>query len=817
MQILTRRVWMMFVVFAMVPVRVDAQTGLLFVANAELRDRVEAVADQVPWRYGPKALALASPEQLASVDSTLVVWCRDTVAAVVIVPIAAGLDSRLTQQLRRMFEDPSDGTVLVASAVSLPTGEKGLLEVAVRAEAARGYEALVARGAVQGPTSVYRLSPVNVTATRTARDVFNTPMSVTVLGDEMIRERTPNGAADLFREVPGLDVIGVGTSQPRPVIRGLLGQRILLLQDGVRLGNSRREQDRSEAPTLVDISRVERYEVVRGASSILYGSDAIGGVVNMIVRRPDWTAGDGIRGAVGYRYSTADRQSRPTGELTGTIGQLAVRAAGSYRRADPYRAPTGSFGAVTLDSATRVEDTGVRDYTLEGYLGYRLTSSQTVYARYERYAQEEGGFGFVEPAALDSALSRIQILFPNHDFDKITAGYEGTDLRLPVFNDINVVGYGPGTITTRSENYTDLKTYGFRIELGKWLGGKHRITYGADFFRDRSENTDTSTTTREGFGPTTVTGRGTPRVPFARFNSLGVFAQGDIEVTSRLHTVLGLRYQYVRTNTEPTPGVTDPLVRASDQTVVGAANVQYRIADAVHVVGSVGRAFRSPNLVERFFNGPSPEGRGWWTRNPTLQPETSWNIEGGVKVRSRRLHATAFLFRNSIRNGIAIRPTGDSVGGVAEFQNVNVDELRFSGIEVAAGVAVWNGVSLNGGFTRIWTGDLVDSTVFVGESYSSRLTASVRYTEPQGRVWAEYGLRRQGERDDVDLGNSPVGPVIPAFTVHFARAGVRLLRRYSLTVGVENLTNRLYAEAPNVAFFRPEPRRNLILSVRSEF
>src|SRR5262245_54911189 len=98
------------------------------------------------------------------------------------------------------------------------------------------------------------LAAVTVTATRTQRSTFETPQAITVLDSSAIRAKLPNGAVDLFRDIAGLDASGVGPSQRRPEIRGMRGQRILLLADGLRLNNSRRQQDFGELPAVAGIS-----------------------------------------------------------------------------------------------------------------------------------------------------------------------------------------------------------------------------------------------------------------------------------------------------------------------------------------------------------------------------------------------------------------------------------------------------------------------------------------------------------------------------------------------------------------------------------
>ena len=125
---------------------------------------------------------------------------------------------------------------------------------------------------------------ISVTATRTEKDTFEIPTPVSVVNDMRILEAAPNNITDLLYEMPGVDVNGVGANQSRPVIRGLRGQRILLLEDGMRMNSSRRQQDFGEIPAMVDVAGVNRVEVVRGPASVLYGSDAIGGVINIVTR-----------------------------------------------------------------------------------------------------------------------------------------------------------------------------------------------------------------------------------------------------------------------------------------------------------------------------------------------------------------------------------------------------------------------------------------------------------------------------------------------------------------------------------------------------
>jgi len=690
-------------------------------------------------------------------------------------------------------------------------------------------------------STTVRMTPIVVTATRTERSVFETPTPVSVLDRETIRERAPNSVSDLFRGLAGLDVTGVGTNQVRPVIRGQRGQRVLVMEDGLRLNNSRRQQDFGELPALVDIASAERVEIVRGPASVLYGSDAIGGVVNVITQRP---ALDGLHGAAGYRYSSSDDQQHVTGNVNGRFGRLSLLGRGSFRTTNPYSAPAGTYGDITLGQDTRVNDSGVDDYTAEGYLGYQIARGHDAFVRYERYAADSSGFGWVDPAAYAPSEPLIQIRYPFQRFDKVSAGYHGIDLGLPVADKVDVVGYWQGNrrrltldlnipfdpsqlppgvdsagLVIDQRNYTDIATVGGRLEARKLLAGSVALTYGLDMFRDASENTDTNATTVYGFGPPTPDVSTRPLVPNASFRSLGVFAQGEFHVLPRTSVILGARYQDVRAATRETPGVTAPAIVATDRTVVGAANVIVDVARNVSLVGSVGRGFRSPNLIERFFDGPTPEGFGYQVPNADLKAETSLNVDLGARYRNRWLFAEAFVFQNRISDGIRIQAVPDSmVGALPVYQNVNIEKLRARGLELNGDARLPVGLSIGGTYTHLDTKNVTeDQNSPIGDSFSDQLTGTLRYDNPGARFFGEYRVRHNFKRADAELipGN-PIGTVLPAFTTMSVRAGMVVLRRgtmaHRVSVGVLNLTNTLYAEFSNVSFFRPEPGRTVVLT-----
>lgn len=266
---------------------------------------------------------------------------------------------------------------------------------------------------------------VTVTATRTKKDTFEIPKPVSVINRRKLEEKAPNNVTEMLTELPGVDVNGVGTNQSRPVIRGFRGQRILLMEDGIRMNNSRRQQDFGEIPALVDVSGVDRVEVVRGPASVLYGSDAIGGVVNIITKIPRYKPGSSsIHGSFGYRYSSADEQNKGMANINGNVGKLGFMISGNLRKAQDYLAPAGSFGNIELDDDVVVNDSGVKDGGLNMFVSYNFSEDSQFSFKYEYYKAENAGFGFVEPELYNPGDARIQIRYPLQTVNKYTFKYE---------------------------------------------------------------------------------------------------------------------------------------------------------------------------------------------------------------------------------------------------------------------------------------------------------------------------------------------------------------------------------------------------------
>jgi outer membrane receptor protein involved in Fe transport len=310
------------------------------------------------------------------------------------------------------------------------------------------------------------------------------------------------------------------------------------------------------------------------------------------------------------------------------------------------------------------------------------------------------------------------------------------------------------------------------------------------------------------------------QIPDATLSSLGLFVQNDMRLHERVSLIAGGRFQTTESRPRSSGTGSDP-DGVTNSTGVYALNALFRATSQLNLVAAVGRGFRAPNLVERYFDGPTPEGSAYQSATPDLKPEQSLNVDLGAKWEGARISAEFFVFQNRITDGIRIAFAGDSIDRLPRYENVNVTSLRVRGAELSLTALLTDRVTATANWSRLLSKNLSDPALPVGDVFASKANATLGYRAPAGRWWAEYAVRHNGRQQQIVAGSSPVGDVLPAFTVHSVRGGLvpwtAAGMRQELGLQINNLTNELYAEVANAGFFRPEPRRNLVVTITTWF
>ncbi|AHE52773.1 TonB-dependent receptor domain-containing protein [Sphingomonas sanxanigenens] len=219
---------------------------------------------------------------------------------------------------------------------------------------------------------------ITASALEQRSDETATPV-LSLTGEELIHRRAATLGETLAGQ-PGINVENFGGGASRPVIRGQAAPRVQVLSDSAQIQDaSTISPDHNIVTEPLLLSGIE---VLRGPATLLYGSGAIGGAVNLIDQKvPTALPDGGISGAIEGRLGTADDERTVVGGVTAGVGQIALRAEGVYRRSDDYRVPSG-FGERHVDGSyndTSTVSLGASWIGADGYLGVAYTRQRSEY------------------------------------------------------------------------------------------------------------------------------------------------------------------------------------------------------------------------------------------------------------------------------------------------------------------------------------------------------------------------------------------------------------------------------------------------------
>ena len=216
------------------------------------------------------------------------------------------------------------------------------------------------------------LGAQTVTAKGYAADTLDTPQAVEIL-QAPAAGGTVSGA--LLRGKPGLAVQADGAWGQNPVLRGLKKESVVVMVDGVRMNSA---QPQGAIASFLDLGLLERAEVVKGPGSVLYGSGAMGGVVNLITPDVGFSAEEQFGGRIGARFSSVDKGVAGAALLTRSSENSALVLGMARRDVDDYRSPDG-----------REDRTGYQSDTLLAKHRHKLNEDLTLRVNLQRHEDED--------------------------------------------------------------------------------------------------------------------------------------------------------------------------------------------------------------------------------------------------------------------------------------------------------------------------------------------------------------------------------------------------------------------------------------------
>jgi hemoglobin/transferrin/lactoferrin receptor protein len=688
-----------------------------------------------------------------------------------------------------------------------------------------------------------------VTGARYPRAYYESPQALSFLSRTDLKEQRPTVLGDALYGVPGTDNSKDSPWEQRPVLRGLGGQRVLVMMDGDALNSAR---GNGPHPSLVDASQVERVEVVRGPSSVAYGSDALGGVINIITRQaPTATTGKSMRGAATVGGSSADNQFNGDIQLLPQIGKLSAFISAGGRRAEDFQTPDNG----------KVANSSFSDYNALANVRYALTSQTALKAAWQLYRGHDigiPGLAFSQPGYSQ------EFTFPYYDRNSASLtvdhsygasswfgsssvrGYWQSEDRN-FYSDINVdltgsPGFPPGPVLyeQKKDRYFSLDTYGLHAQADSRRFDRYRLSWGLDAARDRTGGNNVS---HESYGdgsggnvfPPTVTV--TQSLPTGNFDNVAGFGQSDIYLNKQWTLSAGARYTYYHYRTDfgvaqpanpggggpPSPEVDFQPYSVDKGAAAGSAGLVYAMRQDLHLSVNVANGYRQPNAQDLFFNGPASVGNV--LGNPALKPEKSISYDGGLRWGPGDLALSGNMFYSTyddLIDAIQISPDPDGPGpGAATYQYVNITSARIWGGEAEAEWRFrpqWDlRFNMTGAVGDITSRDAIMTLYGVDQDAAPlpgvppfKGTASLRWTTPNGKAWVEPATRYSWRTNRLPLptpGVSQITDFKKEWIVGDITAGMKFGDNINATAGVRNFTDRAFQmplaslEEPGISVF----------------
>lgn len=665
------------------------------------------------------------------------------------------------------------------------------------------------------------LDSVTVTGATAAEEALHSTAATGVMSAEEVQRERGQTLGETIKHMPGVALIQFGPSIAKPVVRGLHSQRLRVMngdipQEGQQWGEE-------HAPE-IDAFAANEIEVIRGSGFVLYGSDAIGGVVRVLPRPLPGTGAVG--GEVTTNVFTNNRQAAGSVLLEGAslrlplLGTLGWRAQGSYRRAGDAFTP-GYY----------LRNTGFVERNFNASLGLTRPwgSSQVTYSRFATELGMYLGAHVSTVSDLERAMQNplqtyeysSDIARPNqkvsHDLvswriNRLLGGAAMLDASYGFqYNhraEYDGIGFASGS--TRPAFGLDLYTHTVDVRLRHAPVGHFAGTFGVSGMRQGNLSPGRSFL-----------------IPQYRIYSGGVYALEQLAV-GRLTVSAGLRYDY---RWQHAFQFGDPVVISPDEVrawdgPAGRLGANLEFARGWSLASTVGRGWRAPNVSERFSAGVHHGTAQYQLGDTSITSERSLNLDATLRHAGRAVQLEASAYSNRIDGYIYLRPFGDvsTVRGAYPGYRFAQTDARLRGAEASVQLAPvrWLSLSLSGTVVRgrdRATGDpLFDIP-------ADRLVANLRVIGGVGTRLSEPYIdvgttlvRRQTHVPPNTVYRLPTAGYA-LFSVEIGAASFSILGRpLQLSLAARNVFNTAYRDyLSRYRLFVDDPGRDVVLRITSTF
>ncbi|MEB2353914.1 MAG: TonB-dependent receptor [Ignavibacteriales bacterium] len=691
--------------------------------------------------------------------------------------------------------------------------------------------------------SLIELDEVIVSTSKTEDYIKNSPYSELLISAKEIESKPLQSFADIVKNQPGVSLLRDGVWGTEISIRGLNRENIVTLIDGSRILTA---TDIAARLSMVNLNDIERIEIIKGASSSIYGSGATGGIVNIITKSPSLYNTFSINGNVSAQYNSVNNLSSFNGLLYSGGSFWASKFAGSYRKADNIQTPLGEL-----------KNSQFEDYSFTGSLNVLPVTNQKLSVDYQLFKANDVGIPgasvFPNNADVRYPFEKRELISAGYEiqniskmFYKFSAKYSYQFIARDVENIPHTVQMVPGSGSTPARRVSvlkitpgaDHKSNNILLQGNLLLADWNNLIIGMDYWdrkyeghREKYQKIEVLDSTGQVVNTTNKV-IGEKPLPNSSYSSLGVFAQDGMNLLKdKLDLNLGVRYDYINITGEKTFNPEYEIVngnlnnnptgqqiiwndvKSNNSSFSSNLGLKYSLSPMINITFGFAYSFRSPSLEERFQF--IDQGSLVRIGNPNLKPEEGKSADFGFRLYADNLKIITSIYYNYFNNLVS-EVRGTFEGRNATFKT-NIGEARIYGFDLSSEYNFINDYVFYSAFAYT-KGDDVTSGGNLPEIPPLNGTVGIKFNlfdfanaDVSSTLFAEQGDVASGELKTP--GYAIFNFVLSSMPIDFTSVKIKVF------AGVENLFDKSYRNhlSTTRGNLTIEPGRNIFTKLTMEF
>ena len=521
---------------------------------------------------------------------------------------------------------------------------------------------------------------IKVSSVRYETMIKDVAVPMEVISSEDILRRPVSNVSESLADKAGISLTRDGIWAADISIRGLSKSGIVILIDGNRVETA---NDLSARLSMIEISDVERIEVIKGGASSLYGTGAVGGIVNVFTKEGRFEKKLNFGGSLISGYNSVNKNGSIWMSLNAGAGKWFAKLTGSFRKASDIMTPAGE-----------VPNSQFTDYNFSAKLGYKPFTDQKIKLTFENYKAEDvgipGGYPlFPQNALVTYPLEKRNLFSAEYIINNLSGKFGQLSFKyfyqyilrdvenIPYTFQIKPAGNGQPKqkisvleISPTGKHYTNELQIQSDWNFGKqnfFIAGIEAWQRNLDSKRERDLRIETYDSSGTNVISTVYKTVGEKPLPDASYTSIGIFLQDEIKLyNNRLKIILGARADRISvSNTEtmqPYYEISGGIINltpsgqkiiwnagsSEDYSWSGNAGSVYSLNKSVDLTINVSRSFRSPSLEERYQY--IDLGSLIRVGNPYLSPENGLSTDLGLRIWKNSFNFSGDVFYNSFSN-----------------------------------------------------------------------------------------------------------------------------------------------------------------------